>query len=246
MENTPWFQSWFDSKYYHQLYAHRDHQEAENFIGRMLQELNLPPSSYILDLACGKGRHAIAMQKKGYRVTGLDLSPNSIAEAIKNCPGHETEFYVHDMRIPFRIRYYDLVVNLFTSFGYFEGNSDEIKTLKAMRMALKPGGLIIMDYFNALKVIPSLPRKGELKKNNILFQWTTERQGDFVVKSIEVTEHEKNFRFIEKVRLIQPEEFHRLLMNAGLKITRTFGDYQLGDFHSENSDRFIFIAEPLS
>ena len=78
-----WYSSWFDTPYYHLLYKNRDEQEAKAFIDLLCQYLNLPAGSLALDLACGKGRHAKVMAENGLNVTGLDLSPGSIAEARK-------------------------------------------------------------------------------------------------------------------------------------------------------------------
>ncbi|MFL2637040.1 MAG: SAM-dependent methyltransferase, partial [Flavobacteriaceae bacterium] len=75
------YNTWFDSKYYHILYKDRDHDEARKFITKLLEHLNLKKNAKILDAACGKGRHSIEIEKLGYKVTGIDLSKNSIKHA---------------------------------------------------------------------------------------------------------------------------------------------------------------------
>jgi SAM-dependent methyltransferase len=243
MNNPPWFEIWFDSEYYHLLYAHRDNQEAADFIPRILNKINIKKGSAILDLGCGKGRHALVMQECGYHVTGLDLSPNSIGEAKKLSNHQEPEFYVHDMRMPFRTRYYDVVMNLFTSFGYFETKNDELKTLHSMKLALKPGGIIVIDYLNAHKVQAGLPKSGEKNVQDIQFSWHTKEDADFVVKNILVNDRGRKSEFCERVRLIKPAEFNLLLEDAGLHIIHTFGNYKLDPFVAEHSDRFILVAK---
>ncbi|MCZ6900895.1 MAG: methyltransferase domain-containing protein, partial [Bacteroidetes bacterium] len=97
-----WFGEWFDSPYYHILYKHRDHEEARAFIDRLNIFFQWATSDKILDLACGKGRHSIYLNKQGLDVVGLDLS----AENVKAAKTHENSrlhFYVHDMREVFRI-----------------------------------------------------------------------------------------------------------------------------------------------
>ena len=78
-----WFESWFDTPYYHLLYKHRDDKEAHKFIKNLMQFLKIDKDQNILDLACGKGRHSIFLNKLGYRVTGVDLSSQNILQAQK-------------------------------------------------------------------------------------------------------------------------------------------------------------------
>ena len=118
MQET-WFKDWFNSPYYHQLYKNRDLKEAELFIDKLVQHLKVSPGSRMLDVGCGKGRHCIQLAGKGFDVTGIDLSEESIEEALK----YEQEnlhFFTHDMRLPFWINYFDYAFNFFTSFGYFK------------------------------------------------------------------------------------------------------------------------------
>src|SRR5687768_1289478 len=110
-----WFESWFDSPWYPILYSHRDHAEAEAFVENLLKTLAPAPGARFLDLACGRGRHARFIHRRGFDVTGLDLSTASIADArLFEEPG--LRFAVQDMRHPFPGTY-DYILNLFTSFG---------------------------------------------------------------------------------------------------------------------------------
>jgi cyclopropane fatty-acyl-phospholipid synthase-like methyltransferase len=81
MMTKEWFSSWFDSPYYHILYKERDDKEAQLFMDQLSSYLQIQPEHHIMDLACGKGRHAIYLNQKGFEVTGVDLSPQSIAFA---------------------------------------------------------------------------------------------------------------------------------------------------------------------
>ena len=81
MIDSDWFHDWFNSPYYHLLYRHRDEQEAAAFIERLIGHLQPPPGSRMLDVACGKGRHAVQLARHGFEVTGIDLSEESIAFA---------------------------------------------------------------------------------------------------------------------------------------------------------------------
>ncbi|MFS8082300.1 MAG: class I SAM-dependent methyltransferase, partial [Ginsengibacter sp.] len=115
-ENSPWFKEWFNSPYYHKLYFNRDKVEAADFINRLVGYLNPPADSKMLDMACGKGRHSIQLASKGFDVTGVDLSEDSILSA-KKFENNHLHFFVHDMRLPFWINYFDYGFNFFTSFG---------------------------------------------------------------------------------------------------------------------------------
>src|SRR6478752_5285712 len=123
LKTSPWFESWFDSTFYHQLYANRDHKEAVDFIDNLLEELDLPQQSRIMDLGCGAGRHSRYLASNGYHVTGTDLSLSSIRTA-KKFESDNLHFFRHDMRKPFGNNNYDCVFNFFTSFGYFKTDEE--------------------------------------------------------------------------------------------------------------------------
>ena len=118
MAEQVWYKEWFDSPYYHKLYFERDEKEAEAFIRKLVEHLKPAKGSRMLDIACGRGRHSRTLSSMGFDVTGIDLSPSSI-EFAKKIETGKLEFFVHDMRLPFRANYYDYAFNFFTSFGYF-------------------------------------------------------------------------------------------------------------------------------
>src|SRR5690606_31577917 len=150
-----WYASWFDTPYYHILYKDRDYAEAQLFMDNITSYLNLPENAKILDLACGKGRHSVYLNQIGYNVTGADLSENSIAEA-KKYENKTLHFCVHDMREPFKDQAFDAVFNLFTSFGYFENDEDNLKTLIAIRDSLSEYGFGVIDFMNVENVVKNL------------------------------------------------------------------------------------------
>ena len=153
-EQANWFASWFDTPYYHILYKDRDYAEAQHLIDNLTEYLNLPENANVLDLACGKGRHSIYLNKLGFQVTGADLSQNSIKEAAQH-QNENLKFVIHDMREPFEQKF-DAIFNLFTSFGYFENHSDNLKTLSAIKNSLTEYGFAVMDFMNVDYVIPNL------------------------------------------------------------------------------------------
>ena len=146
MNNSEWFKDWFNSPYYHLLYNNRNENEAVFFIDNLCKKLQLESHSKIWDLACGKGRHSLALHQKGFNVTGTDLAANSINEASKNT--NETlSFFVHDMRQPFKLNYFDAVFNLFTSIGYFNNFNDNYTVFKNVSNALVDKGVFLIDFF---------------------------------------------------------------------------------------------------
>ena len=134
-QEKEWFETWFDSPYYHILYKHRDHQEAKLFVDRLIKYLKPNSNSTILDLACGKGRHAMQLSEMDFQVTGLDLSKNSIDHA-KQFEKDNLSFGVHDMRKIYKTDEFNYVFSLFTSFGYFNNVSDNIEMLRSVNVQL--------------------------------------------------------------------------------------------------------------
>lgn len=238
-----WFKDWFNSYYYHLLYNHRNYSEARMFISNLLNHLNLPKeNSSVLDLACGKGRHSIQMNKLGYAVTGMDLSPESINHANKNA-NDRLSFKTGDMRDFMFHSQFDLIVNLFTSFGYFKTEGDNQKVVKAISKNLKDSGIFVLDYLNVNKAIQNFPTEEIIDKGEIIFHIQKRVQENFIVKDIDFEHENKKFHFQEFVKLIDLDLFHIYFENAGLSIVDTFGDYKLNSFDSLNSDRLILIAE---
>ena len=121
---TQWYASWFNTPYYHILYRDRDHAEARTFMDKLTHHLGLSRESHILDLACGRGRHSLYLNSIGFEVTGVDLSEESIAYA-KQFENDRLHFDIHDMCKPYSKKF-DAVFNLFTSFGYFENDADNL------------------------------------------------------------------------------------------------------------------------
>ena len=150
-----WFESWFNSKYYHILYKKRDYSEAALFIDNILKSFQPPKNTKFLDLGCGSGRHSVYLNQKGFYVDGMDLSKKSLDYAKKH-ENDQLKFYLKDMR-KFKINEkYDFVLNLFTSFGYFEDDNDNKNVFKNISQSLKPKGHLIIDFLNAEKVVKGL------------------------------------------------------------------------------------------
>lgn len=246
--NGNWYTSWFDTKYYHILYKDRDYEEAEEFVGNLITKLNLQKGAEILDLACGKGRHSIYLNKLGFDVTGVDLSKHSIAEAKRHeKPG--LQFHVHDMCKPLS-KNFDAVFNLFTSFGYFKEKKDNLKTLKAIKNELKPNagrparqGYGVIDFMNVHYVQKHLVPKETKIVKGITFHLKRWVEEGFIMKQIDFEDANKNFSYIEKVKALTLGDFEAFFEKANLELKYTFGDYQLNDFDEKSSERLILVVQ---
>ena len=239
-----WFASWFDSPYYHTLYKSHDETDARKAIDGLMRALPVQAGARILDLACGKGRHARYLAEKGYDVTGLDISESSITYA-RHFEHERLNFYQHDMRLPFRSNYFDAVVNFFTSFGYFAQDRDHLASLKYVALNLKPGGLLLIDYFNAEYVRSSLVRNEQKEIDGIVFHLKKNIRGPFVYKTVEFGTGGRKFVFRERVRLFSQEDLRAMMEQVGLSVTATYGSYDLSPFVLESSKRLILIAEKI-
>lgn len=240
-DETKWYASWFDTKYYHILYKDRGYEEAEDFMCNLTSFLQLKEGASILDLACGKGRHSVYLHELGYNVTGVDLSKNSIDKA-KQKEENGLQFKVHDMCLPLAEKF-DAVFNLFTSFGYFENEEDNFKTIQAIKEELKPNGYGVIDFMNVDYVIKNLVSQNSKTIQGIDFHLKRYVEDGYIFKNIEFTDKGEEFKFQEKVKAITLSHFEEYFKNAGLKVKTLFGDYQLNDFNLENSSRLILIFE---
>lgn len=237
-----WFKYWFNTSYYHLLYGKRDYTEANAFIDRLVSHLGIDQNATVLDLACGKGRHALALKKSFKEVIGTDISENSILEARKNkLPG--LKFYTHDMRMPFYSNYFDLITNLFTSYGYFEKDSDNYRAIRNVNISLKSGGVFVMDFLNANKVEANLVAKESKTIEGITFNIEREFDGTFIKKHIKFSDKGEDFHFTERVQGIMMNDFEKYFESANLTILETFGSYKLEPFNEMESDRLIIIAK---
>jgi len=237
-----WFANWFDSPYYHTLYKNRDEKEAQVFIDNLIDYFQIRKGSNLIDIACGKGRHAKYFNKKGMDVVGIDLSPNSINTAKKN-ENKNLKFSVHDMRENYQVNNFDVVTNLFTSFGYFEDNKDEQKAINAMASNLKKEGILIIDFMNAKKVIANLVLNEKKTIDGIQFDIKRQVEDGYILKDIRIIDRKEKQHFQEKVKAITLADYSEFIATAGLNIIDIFGNYKLDNFDEKISDRLILICK---
>jgi SAM-dependent methyltransferase len=243
LAKQPWFKDWFNSPYYHLLYFDRNEAEAKAFLGRLIAWLKPPAGAWMLDIACGKGRHAQALADMGYDVTGIDVSPAMIEEARK-LERNNLQFFVHDMRLPFRINYYDYAFNFFTSFGYFHTLREHEDALRTISNALRPEGCFVIDYLNVRHVEERLKPRETKVVDDVSFHITRWMDEQFFYKKIEIEDDQMEEPIIhtEKVNKFTLGDFTEMLAYQGIQVQEVFGDYELGAYQLKASPRLIIVG----
>lgn len=234
-----WYASWFDTPFYHILYKDRDYSEAQRFMDNLTHYLNLPEGGKILDLACGKGRHSIYLNTLGYEVTGVDLSEQSITHA-KQFENETLQFNVHDMTKAYPDTF-DAVFNLFTSFGYFEDDDCNLKTIEAIKTELNEFGFGVIDFMNANYVVKHLVKEDIKTVEGIDFKQKRHVTDGYIVKDISFTHEGENYAYQERVKALTLQDFETLFTKAGVHLLDVFGDYKLNKYHPNTSERLIMI-----
>lgn len=146
------------------------------------------------------------------------------------------------MRNYFRVNYFDYVLNLFSSFGYFERDEDDRKVLRAAAANLKADGIMVFDYANGLLLLKQQGIREQKEIDGIRFETVKSIDGKHLVKEIRIDDHGKESYFQERLRLFTPEELNTLFEESGFRIVTKYGDYDLSAFDPEKSPRWIVVA----
>ena len=238
---SEWYIDWFNSPFYHQLYKERDYSEATFFMNNLIKELDIRKDSNVLDLACGRGRHSQYLSTLGYKVTGIDISKENIAEAKKN-ESNNLNYIIHDMRYPLSQKF-DLILNLFTSFGYYKKDTDNLSVIKSIKSNLKTNGLAVIDFLNINYVLNNLVENEEKIINNTEFIIKRYLEDNMLVKSISIIHENKIHNFKEEVKPYRIDDFLSIFEKLNLKLIKTYGDYKLNAFNKESSPRLIMAVK---
>ena len=246
MQANEWFRLWFGSPYYDLLYRERNNEEAAKLIDKLVDYLQIPEQSFVLDAACGKGRHSIALASKGFNVTGIDICVSAIEEA-KKFENDKLHFYLHDMRLPFYINYFNYAFNFFTSFGYFKTLREHNDAMRTIAQSIKPNGIFTIDYLNVEFTQNNLKRNEVVEIDNIIF--TIERSFDdkHFYKKIDIEDKAKNLHetFTEQVEKFSLEDFKVMFSKQDLQVENVFGDYDLNKYDAKNSLRMMITAKKI-
>jgi len=246
MQANEWFRLWFSSPYYDILYQQRNKKEAATLIDKLAATLQMPVNSFVLDAACGKGRYSTVLAEKGFNVTGIDISPSSIAE-VQKLETDKLHFYQHDMRLPFYINYFDYAFNFFTSFGYFRTLREHNDAIRTLAQSLKLNGSLTIDYLNVHFTEENLKHNETTELNGVVFnieRWCDE---EHFYKRIKIEDSAKNLTetFTEQVEKFSLGDFTDMLSYQGLMVESVFGDYDLNAYHVKKSPRMIITAKKI-
>jgi len=241
MKTKDWFTDWFNTPYYHILYNNRNDSDAQLFMQNITAFLELKKGVHIADLPCGKGRHSIYLNSLGYKVTGGDLSENSILHA-KQFENENLNFEVCDMRDPIDDTY-DAIFNLFTSFGYFEDDREDIRVLSSIKKGLKEDGVFVFDFLNATKLEATLVEEETKVVEGITFNIQREIKEGFILKHISFTAENIEHFYTERVKYLDLPKMISYLNKVGFQLVAIFGDYNLTTFEKNLSDRLILVAK---
>lgn len=249
-EAAPWYRRAFESLY-PLIYRHRDDESAAREVAGLRRTLDLDPPARVLDVGCGTGRHMAAFGDAGFDVFGMDLSMTLLRQAVGPRDGDGPErrgrglagrLVSADMRaVPFDAAF-DLTVNLFTSFGYFEEEEANVTALRSMASTLRRKGRLVLDHMNRPYVERYGQGEDEREVDGLTVRSRRRVEGNRVVKRMTVTDAAgRSTRIDERVRLYGASEMRAMFEAAGLEATAVYGTFD-GEGLSEASARMITIG----
>lgn len=242
MEN--WYKDWFSSEEYFNVYNHRDLSDARLLGELILRETRLEKNGLILDAACGFGRHALFFASKGYDVVGFDLSKLFLDRARKEAAESNLNIKLiraDIRRICFKARF-DIILNLFTSFGYFESDDENFSFLERSYDFLKTGGWYVFDYLNKTYLENNLEEKTVRKINGAIITEKRRIGKDRVIKEIIIDYGGNRKTFYESVKLYDSKTLQKKFEQIGYKLVNLYGDYN-GNSYAEDTPRLIMFLK---
>ena len=238
---SEWHLDWFNSPFYHQLYKERDYSEATYFMNNLISRLQIDKNSSILDLACGRGRYSLYLSNIGYKVTGIDISKENISEAKKN-ESDKLNYILHDMRQPLNQKF-DLILNLFTSFGYYQEDIDNISIIRSIKSNLNNEGKAVIDFLNIDYVLDNLIKYEEKTVDQTKFVINRYLENNLLIKDITIDSNNKQYKFQEKVKAYRVKDFLTMFKDCNIELKEKFGDYHFNSFNKDSSPRLIMVLK---
>ncbi len=232
----PWYKKWFDENYL-LLYRHRDVEDAREQVSLIIDSLKPAKGSSILDLGCGEGRYTVFFKDRGYRVLGLDLSEKLINCGKKKYP--RLNLVKGDMRaIPGR---FDLILSLFTSFGYFEDDNENQQVVCSVYRSLNPGGVFWLDFLNPQYIKNNLVAESFTRISpRIMVQEKRKIKDGRIIKDIFFEEKGLKKHYRESVRLYTRRELEEILERSGFRLAGCFGSYRGEEWHQDSERTIVY------
>lgn len=242
---SEWYKVWFETDEYLNVYSHRNENDAENLINLILSNVIISKEANVLDMACGTGRHSLLLAKKGYNVTAVDLSKKLLSIASSKALSNRVKinFIRSDLRnLDLNLRF-DLVVNLFTSFGYFENDEENFRIFKNAFKHLNEKGYFVIDFFNKNFLTENLIFESSDRIGNAEILQERKIVNQRVVKEIQIKNNGQTKIFFESVKMYDKYQLLNILTNIGFSVKNIFGDYSGSNFNEMLSPRLIIIAQ---
>jgi SAM-dependent methyltransferase len=253
MPAREWYASWFNTSEYLDLYKHRDEKDAQKIIALIFSHIPLKKNAKVLDLACGNGRHSLLFAREGLNVTGIDLSQYLIRLARKRLRKEYSKykrnlkFAIRDMRNFSFTERFDLAVNIFTSFGYFEKDSDNEKVIKCVSRCLKENGYFVLDFLNKENLKNNLVPYSQAKSQDRILLQVRRIAQNFVSKEIMIVGKEDETyefkKYKERIKIYSLSNLSTMFNKYKLRIIKKLGNYDGEAFDRNNSPRLILIAQ---
>ncbi len=239
---TNWYENWFGNEYL-TVYAHRDEDEARQLVQLILTYINLDKNAKIIDLCCGQGRHVFLFAREGFEVFGFDLSRTLLQVAKYKKDQSNNAFFIQaDMRYIPAMHSFDFLLNLFTSFGYFETDIENKTVFQQFHQVLKTGGYFVFDYFHTPYIVANLERYQSEQIGDLTVEQERFIEGSRVQKIIRLNRQGKQSTFYESVKMYKPDQILKMMEETSLSVRYIFGDYK-GSPLSEDSERIIIIGQ---
>lgn len=244
-DNTPWYETAFRQDYLAR-YPHRNTTAAAQDLPFIEKALSVHHDEPVLDLCCGAGRYSNALAERGLRIIGVDLSGDLLRGA--RSPDSSATYFRGDMRrLPFRDEVFGGIVNLFTSFGYFEADEENLAALEEAARVLKTGGTLLLDFFNRTRTLATLEPRTERRigEQQIVETRAFNAKRGRIEKTIRMSlegKPELERVLVESVRAFSAEELAHLIASAGLTVRSRHGDLRGTSFQEQSSERCVLIA----
>ncbi len=235
-----WYKDWFASEFYLKVYSHRNNTDAENLLKLILNNVDIPANAKVLDAACGNGRHAKKFAELGHNVVGFDLS-KTLLKIAQEKKSNSLNYFCSDIRnVPIKTSF-DLILNLFTSFGYFNTDKENFAFVKNATTLLAKNGCFVFDYLNPTYVENNLVKTSEKRIDNIKIVENRNINKSRVEKEIVISTGENRYRYFESVQLYSYATITKMFNKYGFEPHKIFGNYLGSDYCEDNSERMIIV-----
>ena len=240
-----WYKDWFSSDEYLNLYPHRDDEDAEKLLDLVLAETKPVRNASILDAACGAGRHSINLASRGYNVVGFDLSKSLLRLAKQDAfnKNVSVNLFCGDFRKISLNKKFDLILNLFTSFGYFLSDEENFSFVRTAYNLLNEKCFYVLDFLNANYLTNHLIHETVKELENKKIIERRKIQGNRVVKQILIQNDLTQSSYLESVQLYSKEKIVYEFEQIGFNLLLAFGDYSGSTFNADESQRLILFFQ---